>query len=502
MGKFKDFHECRMLNEQDYSKIIMALAFIEQNSNLNESELSELTEASIMAGITSLFGKMETGIDKVGMKLHKGKGLIDYAKQFAGAGGKLLIAAIKKDKEQVQEIIKGFEKAEFIDFLLKLDMATMHIVTGPIHFVDAVTGWDLAANLKAHTKKAQDTLETIIKTINDLKVKVKTVLDDNVASPIERFLDSIGELLYGKEEDLGEGLNEAVKVKVWMKSYNASAYGLDDLVRLNYDENVVFFDDISVRAGYFTNTEVNFSAPKGKIGFHSFFESNGDYGRKTNAKKELFDYINTKPKLIMKALKKLVQGSSTNLVGNFYVTTADYSSRAYQGVGKKYLFVEKFDISDGKKLIKYLTNYGWDSITYLSVIVYLDGEYTRIESDYNKASRKGLDFKNLSDITNEILLSLNKTEKELDKYEIFLYKNIVQNTIDVTVNYFSLTSSVRVRERRTIPFDITKTKLKTEIKKFLNDIKEYDRQVSGAANSFRSHIQATGGHHGNPVYMD
>jgi hypothetical protein len=204
MENFKKFHQENSISENEVMNALMVLTYLGTLENINESEIQNLTESSIMTGITSLFGKLETGVDKIGMKLHHGKGLIDYAKSFTGATGKMIIAAIKKDKEEIKRIASTFEKAEFIDFLLKLDMVTMHIVTGPIHFVDAVTGWDLAANLKAHTKKAQDTLETIIKSINDLKIKIKTVLDDNVASPIERFLDSVGELLYGKDDNLGE----------------------------------------------------------------------------------------------------------------------------------------------------------------------------------------------------------------------------------------------------------------------------------------------------------
>lgn len=199
MGNFLKFHEMNTINKDVYKDTLLVLAYISESADsLNEEEL---TEASILAGLTDKLGDV---LPKAGLKLHKGKGLLSYVKDFTGTAGKMIIAAIKKDKEQIKKLSQEFEKADFIDFLLKLDMVTMHLVTGPIHMVDAVTGWDLMANLKAHTKKAEDTLETIQKAIADLKAKVAKIADEKVVSPIIAFFDSIGELLYGDLMDKGE----------------------------------------------------------------------------------------------------------------------------------------------------------------------------------------------------------------------------------------------------------------------------------------------------------
>lgn len=168
MITYKEFKQQSMLTEDMEDKIAL-LMFIAENEILNES-LDTMNEAELVEGINDWLGK-------VGMKLHKGDGIIDYIKQFTGGAGKLIMAAVKGDKKKVKEIADSLDKAKVIDFLLKLDMATMHIVTGPIHFVDAVTGWDLMANLKHAAKGAADMLKTFYDAIKKVKDSIVRVLD-------------------------------------------------------------------------------------------------------------------------------------------------------------------------------------------------------------------------------------------------------------------------------------------------------------------------------------
>jgi hypothetical protein len=196
MIKFSKFKEQTEYNES-LKECLMTMAYIGTLENTNESAL---TEASILAGVADMFGKIEAGFDKIGMKLHHGKGLIDYVKQFSGTGGKMLIAAIKQDKEEVKSLASTFDKAEFIDFLLKLDMVSMHLVTGPIHMIDAITGWDLMANLKSHAVKAENIIDSIEKAIADLKSKISTLMDNSIADKINAFFDSISDMLFATPE--------------------------------------------------------------------------------------------------------------------------------------------------------------------------------------------------------------------------------------------------------------------------------------------------------------
>ena len=138
---------------------------ISQVDNLNESDIISLEEG---------FGDF---LAKLGLKAHKGKGLIDYAKQFAKGAGKLIIAATQGDKKKVKEIANSIEKEDVINFIMQLDQATLHIITGPLHFIDAVTGWHIGANLKHAGTKVKDILKQIWEYLTALKSKIPQIFD-------------------------------------------------------------------------------------------------------------------------------------------------------------------------------------------------------------------------------------------------------------------------------------------------------------------------------------
>lgn len=149
---------------------------------------SSLNEDSILQDFAS---KVNSVLPKIGMKLHKGDGIINYIAKFSSIAGKMMIAAIKRDKATIKELSTKVSRGEFVDFLLKLDTVTMHLVTGPVHMIDAITGWDLMVNIQSAAKKAGTVIDDIVSNINNLKQKIKQVLDDNVAKP---FLSFFGEL--------------------------------------------------------------------------------------------------------------------------------------------------------------------------------------------------------------------------------------------------------------------------------------------------------------------
>jgi hypothetical protein len=176
MIKFKEFNESlknKDLTEEIQDKIVLLMYMSENEDMINESyDLENLTEAQeemIVEGINNW-------LEKVGMKLHKGDGILDYLLQFGKGIGKLIMAGIKRDEKRVKEIASEFTKEKVIDFLLKLDMATMHIVTGPIHFIDAITGWDLMSNLKHAAEDAKDKLKSFYKAMKNVKDSIASVL--------------------------------------------------------------------------------------------------------------------------------------------------------------------------------------------------------------------------------------------------------------------------------------------------------------------------------------
>jgi len=135
---------------------------------LMESSDDVLTEEYISEGIEDL-------LKKFGLHVSKGDGLIRYIAKFTKGAGKLLLAALKGDKAKVKELATSISKEELIDFLLKLDTLTLHMFTGPIHIIDAVTGWHIGPNIEHIAKKGADLLGKLKKTYQELKDIAKKV---------------------------------------------------------------------------------------------------------------------------------------------------------------------------------------------------------------------------------------------------------------------------------------------------------------------------------------
>jgi len=169
---------------QAMAEAITSLALVLENENFIYG-INESINESVINNIAGKFG----------IKIHKGKGIIDYIKGFATGAGKMMLAAIKGDKKKVAEIAKTIKKEEVVDFLLKLDMATLHLVTGPIHFIDAVTGWDLAANISHGATHAKSVVvDTFQKAVEYIKDRVKSALPSQQQKPILKHVARIEQI--------------------------------------------------------------------------------------------------------------------------------------------------------------------------------------------------------------------------------------------------------------------------------------------------------------------
>jgi hypothetical protein len=154
--------------KQEMQEKVAIFLYLSENDNMiNESDLTE----------TKLQESLNDWLKKVGLKAHKGEGLIDYIKDFTKGTGKLIMAAIKGDKDEVKNIADGITKEKFLDFLLKLDTATLHLVTGPIHFIDAITGWHIGADIGHAVKSTKNVLKSFYTALNDVKHAVCEVLN-------------------------------------------------------------------------------------------------------------------------------------------------------------------------------------------------------------------------------------------------------------------------------------------------------------------------------------
>ena len=161
--KYKTFLTESKLGLTTQEKIISLLVLMEHLDTL------DLMSESIDEQLVTIAEGINDHLNKVGFKLHKSKGILDYIKSFAGGVGKVMFHIIKGDLDKAKELIKSISKEDILDFLYKLDLGTLHLFTGPIHMIDAWTGWDLAVNLKSHMEKGEGITDIIKKELQKVK---------------------------------------------------------------------------------------------------------------------------------------------------------------------------------------------------------------------------------------------------------------------------------------------------------------------------------------------
>jgi hypothetical protein len=127
--KFKQY-----LNETDMASAIEITYFINHSDVLNENIMTDM-----LKGIKSL-------LPKFGLQSHKSKGLIQILAQSTEGASLLLYYAFKVSigeneyKAKMKELMSSVKREDLVDILLRLDILTLHAITGPIHIIDALTG--------------------------------------------------------------------------------------------------------------------------------------------------------------------------------------------------------------------------------------------------------------------------------------------------------------------------------------------------------------------------
>lgn len=176
--KFKSYYDDRWQIENDI------ITLLEVSMLLDEPELNE---NKIINTITSFMKKM-------GLSVHHREGLFHHLKRASKSVNKLIMLAFKNDKEGMKKHIQemSISKSDILDVLLKLDVLTLHVISYPLHIIDAVTGWEIMPAIKSSTlpvvdraKKAIKEMEYILTTVTG---EVKKVLKNHILK-IKELLD-------------------------------------------------------------------------------------------------------------------------------------------------------------------------------------------------------------------------------------------------------------------------------------------------------------------------
>ena len=164
---------------EDLLKLIEVIVLIDSLDECNEGMVDDFK--TMMKKLKAKFNDIAK---KAGLHIEKSDGLIQQLIKAGGNVGKLIYYAFMayynndpKMKEKAKEISDSVTKEQIMDFLLKLDTVTLHLLTGPLHTLDALTGLHIWPNIKDKiepvTKKAKEAIEKLEDLKQNLEGKFK-----------------------------------------------------------------------------------------------------------------------------------------------------------------------------------------------------------------------------------------------------------------------------------------------------------------------------------------
>jgi len=183
------------------------------NNEINEDTISLLELSSFIdeypemnESLGEWGGKLKSALDKMGLHTSKGNaGLLQIIAKASSNVSKLLwhafmatITGKQEHKDKVIEISnKEVKKEDIVNFLIKLDMLTLHFITGPIHMIDALTGWHIGPKV---LKDVGDLIDRAKKAIDNL-IFVRNKSDDRtIKDKLSSYIKNIKMLLLGNNE--------------------------------------------------------------------------------------------------------------------------------------------------------------------------------------------------------------------------------------------------------------------------------------------------------------
>ena len=207
-----DYNKYLKQNEyEDAFILIEGMAFIEacMDNTINEGVVD--SAKVFLTKIGDIFrDKVDKVANKAGLHIETKKGLLQYLSSISTGVAKLLYYAVdyyfnknNESKKKMIELAKSVKKEDVLDFLLKLDTLTLHLISGPIHELDAITGTHIWANIKNKAKSVTDAATDAIKKIESLKDH----LEGSLKSQLQKYSNALRRLFgIGDFKKVSEGL--------------------------------------------------------------------------------------------------------------------------------------------------------------------------------------------------------------------------------------------------------------------------------------------------------
>ena len=174
---------------QGLTNVIVALNIIDR---CHRSHIDEGVVDSVASMVNKIKGVLSN--TEISKNFELEKGLLSYIKDVGVGGAQILYHAFnayyhknEESKEKIKEISKSVKKEHLIDILMKLDVVTLHLVTGPLHVIEAVTGWGIMGAIKNKIEPVEKQAKQAINSLENLS----SGLDAKLKSQFQNYANAI-----------------------------------------------------------------------------------------------------------------------------------------------------------------------------------------------------------------------------------------------------------------------------------------------------------------------
>ena len=195
------------MGDEGLIMVLEALIVIDECHRVHE--INEGVGESVSGFMKKVKGILKKKKPEVSKMVEKEKGLVHYFKDMGIGGAQLMYHAFnayynkdQKSKDRVKELSQSVKKEHIIDILLKLDILSLHLVTGPLHIIEAVTGWNVLHNVQNKIEPVQKKIKHALHSLENLKHDLEGEMRVQLlryTNGLRRVFD-IGEFSHIKEE--------------------------------------------------------------------------------------------------------------------------------------------------------------------------------------------------------------------------------------------------------------------------------------------------------------
>lgn len=173
---------------------------MEERVQLSENA-SLLLELAMFAdsGILYEGAKSDKLLKTFGLSVHKSdKGILKILAKSSKTMKDVFVLAIKaaRGDEEAKVKLKSLlgtkiTRSDIVDFILRLDQMTLHLITGPIHVIDSLTGWHIWTDYEENSKGLKSAVK---KAIAELE-RIASNFSSKIKAELLKYIKGIKELV-------------------------------------------------------------------------------------------------------------------------------------------------------------------------------------------------------------------------------------------------------------------------------------------------------------------